>query len=68
MKTVTFDEKKWALVPIKPTPKQLADAAFNLCSCGYFDYVFVEKNGDFAQAAYSALVYAAPAHDDSVMQ
>lgn len=58
MKTVTFDETKWKLVPIEPTKRQLEDSAFNLC--GQHGVEFVQANEVFARDVYSEMVANAP--------
>lgn len=63
MKTITFDETKWALVPIEPTSKQLADSAFNLCNEHGLE--FVQKQEKFARDVYSEMVANAPEHQHS---
>ena len=62
MKTVTFDETKWALVPVDPDKKQLADSAFNLCN--EYGVEFVQGKERFARDVYSEMVANAPAHPD----
>jgi hypothetical protein len=58
MKTLTFDETKWKLVPIEPTSKQLQDTAFNMC-CKY-GREFVQDKSEFAQDIYSEMLANAP--------
>lgn len=50
--------KGWKLVPVEPTPKMLQDAAFNLSD--EFGPEFVKPLGNFARAAYTAMLAAAP--------
>lgn len=64
MKTVTYDETKWALVPIVPAKLQLADSAFNLC--GKYGVEFVQENEQFARDVYAEMVQLAPMHTDDV--
>jgi hypothetical protein len=62
MKTVTYDETKWALVPLLPEKKQLNDTAFNLCA--EFGYDFVSANERFARWVYSQMIANAPEPSD----
>jgi len=64
MKTVTYDETKWAMVPIEPTSKQLADTAFNLCSICEHGHSFVSENEKFARDVYSEMIANAPTPPD----
>lgn len=54
MKTITYDETKWKLVPVEPTPEMVkAMAAAYLDQHGYADA--------FIKAMYASAIAAAPA-------
>lgn len=60
------DCEQFKLVPVDPTNKQLADAAFNLCN--EFGVEFVKNNEKFARAVYRELLNSSPLYfgDDPV--
>jgi hypothetical protein len=58
MKTVTFDETKWTLVPIEPANCQLEYVAFNLC--GKYGVEFVQGNEQFARDVYAQMIRFSP--------
>lgn len=60
MKTVTYDETKWKLVPIEPTPK-MVDATFN-------DDLSALSHNKRNKHIYCAMIKAAPPYPDQSEQ
>jgi hypothetical protein len=63
LKTVTYDDTQYRLVPVEPTPEMVSNAmrecgSIGAGSCGEHAGV----DGDDMRSVYEAMLYAAPAH------
>ena len=63
MKTVTFDETKWKLVPLEPTEAQYIEAQKMLEFSDEYCHSYFA--GDFTEGdLYKAMIAAAPEHKE----